>query len=112
MIPHTTNLLPTLPGDPESPRVETIHPLIQTSSMRLEHIVSRGQASSPGFWYDQPDDEWVMLLRGTATLDFGNEGMLGLKAGDSLTIPAHQKHRVDKVSEDAVWVALHFNTAS
>jgi cupin 2 domain-containing protein len=110
VIPRVTNLFPALPGVSEHPGVETIHTLIQTSSLRLEQIVSRGQASEPGFWYDQSEDEWVLLLRGTATLDFSEDGMLELKAGGSLTIPAHQKHRVEKVSQDAVWVALHHRT--
>ena len=104
MIPKVTNLFPTPSGHGE----EDMTPLLQTSHLNLEHIVSRGQVSPRGFWYDQMDPEWVLLMRGTATLDFGAAGMLDLNAGDSLTIPAHAKHRVEKVSEDAVWVALHF----
>ena len=107
MLPVITHLLPAPAGHGE----EEIAPLIQTPSLNLEHIVSKGQASPRGFWYDQMDPEWILLLRGTATLDFGDAGMLDLRAGDSLTIPAHAKHRVDKVSEDAVWVALHFRDA-
>ena len=106
MLPTITNLFPA-PAAAENPEAETIHPLINTPALRLEQIISRGQASPPGHWYDQPDDEWVMIMRGTATLDFGDEGALELKAGDSLTIPAHQRHRVQQVSDDAVWIALH-----
>jgi cupin 2 domain-containing protein len=98
------------PGGPHTPGVETLHPLLQNPALRLEQLVSRGQASAQGFWYDQPTDEWVMLVRGTATLDFGDDGMLEIKSGDSLTIPARQRHRVEMVSDDAVWVALHFMT--
>jgi cupin 2 domain-containing protein len=104
MIPKVTNLFPTPSGRGEEDTIA----LLQTPSLNLEHIVSRGQVSARGFWYDQMDPEWVLLLRGTATLDFGGAGMLDLQAGDSLTIPAHAKHRVDKVSEDALWLALHF----
>jgi len=107
MLPSVTNLLHSPPGHLEQPLTETTHPLLQTPSLRLEHIVSRGQASPPGFWYDQPNEEWVLLLRGSATLDFGEVGLLNLESGDSLTIPARQKHRVEEVSEDAVWIALH-----
>jgi cupin 2 domain-containing protein len=106
MLPPLTNLFPA----PEGRGEETIAPLLRTPFLNFEHIVSRGQASPRGFWYDQMDPEWVLLLRGTATLDFGGAGMLDLRAGDSLTLPAHAKHRVDKVSEDAVWVALHFRS--
>lgn len=111
MIPRVTNLLTPPPGgsgSPDNPEAETIHHLIQTPSLNLEHIVSRGQASPRGFWYDQMDPEWVVLLRGTATLDFGDAGVLDLRAGDSLTLPARVKHRVAQVSDDALWVALHF----
>ena len=106
MLPTITNLFPAPTGHGE----EDTTPLVQTAHLNLQHIVSRGQVSPRGFWYDQMDPEWVMLARGTATLEFGGVGMLELKAGDSLTIPAHAKHRVDKVSEDAVWVALHFRS--
>jgi cupin 2 domain-containing protein len=111
MIPRVTNLIaPSETTAPQHQVAETIHPLINTTALRLEQIISRGRPSAPGHWYDQPDDEWVMLMRGTATLDFGDDGALELKAGDSLTIAAHQKHRVAEVSYDAVWLALHFKT--
>ncbi len=74
---------------------------------RLEQIVSRGEASAEGFWYDQREDEWVVLLRGTSTLEF-EDGWLDLVAGDALCIPARCRHRVAATSPDAVWVALHF----
>jgi len=89
---------------------ETITPLIEQLKgcpFRLEHIVSRGEASPAGFWYDQPQDEWVALLRGEATLAF-QDGTLDLCAGDALIIPAHRRHRVAFTSADAVWLALHF----
>jgi cupin 2 domain-containing protein len=106
MLPAITRLFPA----PRGTVAEEVTALLQTPSFRLEHIVSYGQASRPGFWYDQSEDEWVVLLRGTAVLDFGEDGSLNLAAGDSLKIPAHRKHRVEDVSEDAVWVALHFKT--
>jgi len=111
MLPTVVNLMPSMPTVPAVPETETTQTLVTAPSGRLEHIISRGQPSPPNFWYDQPDDEWVVLLRGTATLDFGEEGSLNLKAGDCLTIAAHQNHRVAEVSHDAVWVALHFKTS-
>ncbi len=109
MIPSVVNLLPAAAAPPGRPPIETVHPLVATASVRIEQIVSRGQASPEDFWYDQPEDEWVALVRGTATLDFGAAGMLDLKAGDSLTIPARMAHRVAEVSRDAVWLAVHFH---
>ena len=108
MIPRVVNLLETPAGNLSGRAAEVVTPLIQTSTFRLERIDSYGHASPPGFWYDQEEDEWVVLLRGNAVMDFGEDGSLMLSAGDCLTIPAHRKHRVESVSEDAVWVALHF----
>jgi len=107
MIPSVTHLLPVLPDSMDRSHTETVEPILHGPSLRLEHIVSHGQSSPPGFWYDQPHDEWVMLLRGTAVIDFGADGLLNLNSGDSLTIAAFQKHRVHHVSDDAVWIALH-----
>lgn len=87
---------------------EQLTTLLETPDFRLEHIVSNGQATKTGWWYDQPGPEWVMLLRGTAKLRFEGEGPLDLNPGDALLIPAHSKHRVESCSPDALWLALHF----
>ncbi len=85
---------------------EIFIPLLERAGFRLEQIVSHGQASRPGFWYDQDGDEWVLLARGEAVLEFEHE-CIELKDGDHLLIPAHAKHRVKSCSQDAVWLALH-----
>jgi len=87
---------------------ETMEVLFQSGSVRIERIVSHGEASPAGFWYDQESDEWVALLRGTATLEYLGGEQKSLRAGDYLLIPAHLKHRVSEVSQDALWLALHF----
>jgi cupin 2 domain-containing protein len=116
MTPRVLNLLRATPKDPERSLAEETIPLLdlpRASNVRLEHLVSHGQASPPGFWYDQPEDEWVMLLQGTATLAFETDAgqeTLDLIAGDALTIPARLRHRVASVSPDAVWLALHFGS--
>jgi cupin 2 domain-containing protein len=74
---------------------------------KLERIVSFGQASPEEFWYDQAHTEWVLLLQGSATLEFAEEPPVHLKPGDHLILPAHKRHRVSAVSEDAIWLALH-----
>lgn len=86
---------------------EQFFPLLQSGSLRLERIVSHGQASPAGFWYDQPTPEWVALLNGSASLQF-TDGSRELVAGDALLIPAHCQHRVATCSADAIWLALHF----
>lgn len=80
----------------------------QDRSFRLERILSCGQVSPDGFWYDQEQDEWVVLLRGRARLTFEG-GDLSLAPGDSLLIPAGCRHRVTftSVSPPCLWLALH-----
>jgi cupin 2 domain-containing protein len=85
---------------------ETITPLLSGQRFTLEHIVSYGQPSPEGFWYDQDTREWVALIQGQAVLVF-EDGALELTAGDAILIPPHRKHRVSEVSHDAVWIALH-----
>ena len=104
MTPKPLNLLQT----DQAASGETTHPLLSGQAYTLEHIVSRGQPSPPDSWYDQDRDEWVVLIAGTATLQYEASSQ-ELVAGDALLIPAHLKHRVAEVSHDAVWIALHFD---
>jgi cupin 2 domain-containing protein len=92
----------------DSGKKEVFIPLLERAGFRLEQIVSNGQASEPGFWYDQEKDEWVLLVRGEAVLEFEQERAT-MKAGDYLLIPARKKHRVASCSQDAIWLALHLN---
>lgn len=107
-MPEVANLLAELPADlPE----ELVEVLVDAESFRLEHIVSDGQASPPGFWYDQPEHEWVLLVSGSAGLTFADrEGTVVLKPGDHLLIPAGTRHRVEWTDpqEKTVWLALHY----
>lgn len=87
---------------------EVIQVLAESKALRIERIVSNGQASPPDFWYDQEQDEWVVLLKGAATLSFEDGATQQMRIGDYLLIPAHLRHRVFDVSRDAVWLAIHF----
>jgi cupin 2 domain-containing protein len=104
MIPPVENLFANMGG---SPAREEFITLLQTNGVRVERIVSNGQCSPEGFWYDQEENEWVLLLRGTASLEFEDGGRVILKAGDYLGIARHLRHRVGKASADAVWLAVH-----
>ena len=74
---------------------EIVDILARGRSVRVERIVSTGQASPPGFWYDQHDDEFVVLLAGAAVLRFAEgDRRLDLTPGDWIEIPAHVRHRV------------------
>jgi len=85
--------------------------LVESSSVRIERIVSTGHASPDGFWYDQDDNEWVVVLKGAARLEFEGEGeSIEFASGDFVNIPAHTKHRVEWTTpgEPTVWLAIHY----
>ena len=101
------NLFAALPAEAEQELVEA---LIERPNVRIERIVSTGQASPEGFWYDQPDDEFVVLLAGSATLHFEQDSRrLELKPGDWVEIAAHVRHRVERTDAGAptIWLAVH-----
>jgi cupin 2 domain-containing protein len=101
-----SSLFEGIPGElPE----ELIEVLAERSHVRIERIVSDGHSSPENFWYDQEDDEWVLLVSGSARLAFDDE-TIELKSGDHLLIPAHKRHRVEATSEAerTIWLAVHF----
>lgn len=106
MLPEIRNIF-AITGVAQN--IEQVNLLLQTPHLRLEQIVSYGMPSAENFWYDQDDTEWVLLAKGEAVLEFEEGKSMTLQAGDSLEIPAHQKHRVKSCSDDAVWLALFFN---
>lgn len=101
------NLLSSLPT--EKLPAERTDVVLERDSVRIERIVSTGQASPPGFWYDQDEWEWVVVLQGEAELEFAEEDRrVRLRPGDHLLIPAHCRHRVAWTSGDGptVWLAV------
>ena len=84
--------------------------LLGSDNLRVERIVSYGQASPDGFWFDQDQHEWVIVLKGAARLKFEGEQFVEMKAGDYVNIPAHKKHRVEWTTPDepTVWLAVHY----
>jgi len=91
---------------------ETIEELLRGGSFRLERIVSTGQATPPGQWYDQEQAEWVVLLSGAARLRFEDESAdRELRSGDYVLIDPHRRHRVQWTDpgQTTVWLALHFS---
>ena len=102
------NLLSPLPDAHAAEHVVT---LLTRPGLRVERIVSLGQTSPPGFWYDQKEGEWVLLLAGAARLRFADEPESRLlAAGDSLDIAPHRRHRVDWTdpTTPTVWLALFY----
>jgi cupin 2 domain-containing protein len=101
------NLFTALP--PAGPD-EVVETLLARGAVRIERIVSTGQSSPQGFWYDQDEDEFVVLLAGAATLSFADGREIVLKPGDYVDIPAHCRHRVDSTQADppTVWLAMFY----
>jgi len=88
---------------------EVITTLLNAGNVRIERVVSHGHASPEGFWYDQDDHEWVVVLKGAARVRF-EDGIVEMKAGDYINIPAHRKHRVAWTTQDepTIWLAVHY----
>lgn len=88
---------------------ENYFKVLETDVIRIERIISFGQHSPKDFWYDQDDNEWIMILKGKATLEFVDRSIT-LRKGDSLLILAHQKHRVAYTSKHkpTIWLAVFF----
>ena len=103
------NLLRALPPAAADEIVEV---LAARDGARIERIVSHGQASAPGFWYDQALAEWVVVLRGQARLRFADEDEpRTLGPGDWVDIAAHRRHRVEWTTPDepTVWLAVYWD---
>jgi cupin 2 domain-containing protein len=103
-----TNLHDDIPAHlPE----ELVEILLQTPQIRIERIVSLGQSSAPGFWYDQTVSECVLLIAGTARLQFESE-VIEMKPGSFLNIPAHGRHRIEWTDPDqpTIWLTIHYPT--
>lgn len=112
MAASLTNLFEELPSAPLA--AEQFLELFAQPGLRIERIVSTGQASPPDFWYEPGEGEWVILLQGGAALEMAGEaGVRQLKPGDFLNIPPGQRHRVAWTAPDqtTVWLAIHYNAA-
>lgn len=94
---------------PETAPEELFAILFSGGSLRIERIVSFGQKSPDGFWYEQTENEWILLLEGTAQLRMKDQ-IFDLSAGDYVNIPAGTLHRVERTDEDrrTVWLAVFY----
>jgi cupin 2 domain-containing protein len=90
---------------------ELVEVLQENPNIRIERIVSLGHTSPEGFWYAQPNDEWVLLVQGAARMRCDEEDQpVELKPGDYLNIPAHRRHRIEWTdpSLPTIWLAVHY----
>lgn len=98
-------------GLPESLDHEYFSELISAPNTRIERIVSKGQTSPPTGWYDQTENEWVLVLQGAGTITFESGGDVTLRPGDYINIPAGQKHKVSWTDPNqlTVWLAVFYS---
>ena len=103
----TNNIFKNIPIDLNEELFENI---IDKDGLKLQRIVSEAHTTPQGEWYDQTDNEWIILLQGSAILTFEDEEEVKLEVGDHLNIPAHKRHRVSWTSEDekTIWLALFY----
>ncbi len=107
---NVTNLFKDLPKKLELE--EEHHKDIENNAaFRLRRIVSKGHCTPKGEWHDQPYNEWVIMLKGAARLEFENqEQLIAVYPGDYIHLDAHQKHRIDWTDPDCetVWLVLDY----
>jgi len=101
-------------GLPPRPRAgEVTETLCEQPGVRIERIVSTGQVTPDGQWYDQDSDEWVLVVKGSARLRIDGEAQdRELGEGDYMFLPAHCRHRVAWTQSEppTVWLAIHIFT--
>ena len=89
---------------------EIFEELIGNKHVKIEKILSRGHTSPASGWYDQSENEWVIVLEGAGTLIFEDGREITLQKGDYLNIPSHTRHRVIWTEPDktTIWLAVFY----
>jgi len=95
---------------PDTLQEELFEVILNKPNIKIERIISDGHTTQTFEWYDQEDNEWVLLLQGEAVLSFENEDDLHLDVGEYVNISKHKKHRVSytSLSEKTIWLAVHY----
>lgn len=101
------NIFKNIPATLQEELFETLH---SSNNIKIEKIVSQGHTSPQSGWYDQEQNEWVILLEGEAVLCFENKEDVTLTKGDYINIPAHTKHKVTYTSSEpkSIWLAIFY----
>ena len=104
---NTGNIFSNIPNNLPEEIFETILSILILS---FDIIVSKGQSSPKNFWYDQDQNEWVIVLEGKARLVFKGNETINLNKGDYINIPAHKKHRVEWTDPhvETIWLAIYY----
>lgn len=97
-----------LPGEFKD---EIFEELVSAQNVRIERIISRGHSSPQQGWYDQTENEWVIVLDGSGTILFENGAEVKLEKGDYVNIPSHTRHKVTRTDPEniTVWLAIFYS---
>ncbi|MEZ8038283.1 MULTISPECIES: cupin domain-containing protein [unclassified Vibrio] len=95
---------------PSSIPDEIFNDIITTENVRIERIISHGHRSPEQGWYDQNENEWVMVLEGQGVIEFEDGRVVTLSKGDYINIAAREKHKVVGTDRDVVtiWLAVFY----
>ncbi|MGC1248314.1 MAG: cupin domain-containing protein [Spirulinaceae cyanobacterium] len=101
------NLFDKIPTNLEN---EVFEQLVKSYHIRIERIISKGHTSPEFGWYEQKQNEWVIVLKGQAILSFANESSVNLQEGDYINIEAYKKHKVEWTDPniETIWLAVHY----
>lgn len=107
MAIKTANLFESIPSGMSR---EVFDVLAEKGNFKIERIISKGHSSPESGWYNQEQDEWVIVLKGEAVVVFEEGGDMLLKVGDYINIPAHVKHKVAWTDPgiETIWLAVHY----
>jgi cupin 2 domain-containing protein len=103
----TVNIYKQIPANLSE---EVFEVLVQSKAVKIERIISKGHKSPDTGWYDQEQNEWVLVLKGNASICFEDETVTDLNEGDYINISAHRKHRVISTSAitETIWLVIHY----
>ncbi|WP_294961378.1 cupin domain-containing protein [Sulfurimonas sp.] len=95
---------------PSEIKEELFEDIISKDGLKIERIISKGHTTDEFEWYNQKSDEWVIVLKGEAILEFEDAEDIKLQEGDYLNITAGTKHRVSWTiqNQETVWLAIHY----
>jgi len=84
--------------------------IFSSRGLQIKRIISKGYRTPETKWLKDDTDEFVILLRGSASIRFFNGEIKRMKSGDYLHIPSGTKHKVTYTSKKpcCYWLAIHF----
>jgi len=103
----SANIYRSIPGDLDA---EVLDVIISSPGTRIERIISKGHTSPENGWYDQEENEWVIVLQGSGILTFEDGSTVQLSKGDHINIPAHCRHRVSWTDPGqlTIWLTVFY----